>query len=114
VIAKALCSIPEISPARLDKLVDKAIELFRRRLRLAHAQLQGIVQVLFVVGADVEIHGKQVSQRHSSAGGVQLSLADGDPRPIRSQLAESEDPAAIRDADEANIFLGPVLQDFLS
>jgi hypothetical protein len=98
---------------RLDELVDKGVERLSRRTCLAHAEVQGIVQVLFVIGTGIEIHGQQVLRRYSSAGRVQLQLSDGDPHPIRSQIAESEDPASIRDADEANIFLRLVLQDFL-
>ena len=52
---------------RLNELVDKRKQIRGRRTRLAQAQIQGIVQVLFVVGARIEVHGQQVLRRHSGA-----------------------------------------------
>ena len=98
---------------RLDELVDKRIKFRGRRARLAHAQIQRIVQVLLVVGARVEVHGQQVLRRHAGAGGVELQLADGDARAVCAKVAQAEDAAAVGDADEPNVFLRPVLQNLL-
>src|SRR5262249_55200198 len=96
-----------------DELVDKGIELLGLRARFAHAEIQRIVQVLLVVGAGVEIHGQQVLWRHSGAGGIELQLADGDASAVCTKISEAEDAAAIRDANESNVPLRPVLQDLL-
>ena len=92
----------------LDKLVDKRIKILGRRSRLAHSQIQRIVQVLLVVGTGVEVHGEQVLRRHSGAGSVELQFADGDPRAVCAEVAKTQDPAAVRDADKPHVFLRPV------
>ena len=98
---------------RLNELVDEGIKLLGRRAGLAHSQVKRIVQILLVVGAGVEIHGQQVLRRHSCAGGVELQLADRDSGAVCAEVAETEDAAAIGDADESNVFLRPVSQDLL-
>src|SRR5271156_3739889 len=97
----------------LDELVDEGIKLRSRRARLAHAQVERIVQVLLVVGPGVEIHGKQVLRRHSGAPGIKLQLTDRDPRAVCPEIAEAENAAAVRDADEADILLRPIPQNLI-
>ncbi len=96
-----------------DELIDKGIKVRGRRARLAHSQIQRIVQVLLVIGACVEVHRQQVLRRHSGAGGIELQLADGDARAVCAQITESKDSAAVRHADEPNVFLRPVFQNLL-
>jgi hypothetical protein len=54
----------------VDKLIYEGEQLLGRWPGLAHSQVQRIVQVLLVVRARVDIHGKQVLRRHAGAGGV--------------------------------------------
>src|ERR1700721_93109 len=98
---------------RLDELVDERIKILSGRANLAHTQVQGIVQVLLVVGACVEVHGEQVLRRHSGAGGVQLQLADGNSGAVCAKASEAKDAAPTRNEYEAHIFLGPVFQSLL-
>src|SRR5258708_6461846 len=95
----------------LDELVDKRIKIRGRRACLAHSQIQRIAQILLVVGARVEVHGQQVLRRNTRAGCVQLQLSDGDARAICAEIAQAKDSAAVRDADEPNVFLRPVFED---
>ena len=96
-----------------DEFVDEGKQFRRRRARLAQAEIQGVVQVLLVVGAGVEVHGQEVLRRHAGAGGVELQLADRDAGAVGAEVAEAEDAAAVGDADESNVLLRPVLQDLL-
>ncbi len=48
---------------------------------------------------------------HSGAGGVELQFANGDARAVCAQITKSKDSAAVRDADESNVFLRPVFQN---
>src|ERR1017187_1122620 len=98
---------------RFDELIDKRKKLLSRRARLPHTQIQGIVQVLLIVSASIDVHGEQVLRRHSGAGGVQLQLSDGDARAICPKISEAEDAAGVRDANEPNVFLWPISQDLL-
>ena len=71
------------------------------------------MQVLLVVGARVEVHGQQVLRRHTGASGVELQLADRDACAVCPEVAQAKDSAAIRDADEPDVLLRPVLQNLL-
>jgi len=93
---------------RLNEFVDERIQLVGRWPGLAHAEIEWIAQVLLIVGTGVEIHGQQVLRRYSSAGGVELELADGNARPVCAKVAEAEYPAAVRDADKSDVLLRPV------
>ncbi len=66
---------------------------------------------MLVVGACVEVHLQQVLRWHSGAGGVELQFANGDARAVCAQITKSKDSAAVRDADESNVFLRPILQN---
>src|SRR5579864_6993804 len=98
---------------RLDEFVDERIEIISRRAGLAHTEVEGIVQVLFIVSARVKVHGEQILRRHPRAGGVQLQLANRDARSVGAKISEAEDAAAVRDADKPDIFLGPAPQNLL-
>ena len=50
-------------------------------------------------------------RRHAGAGGIKLQFADRDPCAVGAEIAETQDPPAVRDADEPNVLLGPVSQD---
>lgn len=94
----------------LDALCGQRVELgFRQRL-LARAHVERIGAQLLVRGADVEEHRQQARRRDGCACGVELQLADRDAHPVRADVAESENPAAGRHADEAHIALRPVAQ----
>jgi hypothetical protein len=97
----------------LDELVHEGKELGRRGACLTHAQVKGIVQILLVVGAGIEIHGQQVLRRHARTGGVELQLADGDAGAVGAEIAEAEDAPAVRNTDEPDILLRLVSQDLL-
>jgi hypothetical protein len=98
---------------RFDKLVDKGVEFAGRRAGLAHSEIERIVQVLFIVGAGIEIHREQILRRHARASRVQLQFSDRNAGPVGTKVAETENAAAIRDANKPDVLLRPVLQDFL-
>src|SRR5262245_35351140 len=95
-----------------NELVHKRIEFIRRWASPADAEVQRIAEILFVVGSGVEIHGQQIPRRHSGAGGVQLQLADWNRRPVCSKISQAQNAAAVGNADESDVLLGPVLQNF--
>ena len=45
------------------------------------------------------------------AGGVQGELADRDAHAVRAEIAEAEDALAVGDDDDADVAMGPILQD---
>jgi len=71
------------------------------------------VQVLLIVSARVKVHREQVLRRNSCAGGVQLQFSNGDAGAVCTKIPEAEDATGIGDANEPDIFLGPVSQDLL-
>src|SRR4029077_240251 len=91
---------------------DERIEVRRSRTRLAHAQVQGIVKVLFVIGAGIEVHWQQVLRRDTCTRRVELQLADGNAYAVGPEISKAENAAAIGDTDEADVLLRPVLQNF--
>src|SRR4029077_14894428 len=96
----------------LDELVDEGIELLRRRPCLMHAQIERIVQILLVVGDGIKIHGQEILRRYSGAGGVELQLADWDAYAIGPEIPETQNATAVGDANESDVLLWPVPQDF--
>src|SRR5215470_1913388 len=90
---------------RFDEFVNKGIQVFRRGAIPAEAQIQWIVQVLFIIRASIEIHRKQILWRHSSAGGIQLQLANGDASTVCAEITETENAAAVCNADDPDILL---------
>src|SRR5580692_3276291 len=75
----------------LDELVDEGIEIFSGWAGLAHTQVQGIVQVLLIVGARVEVHREQILRWHTGASGIQLQLANGDSGAVGAKISEAQD-----------------------
>ncbi len=45
------------------------------------------------------------------AGGVQGELADRDPHAVRAEIAETQDALAVGDDDDADVAMGPILED---
>src|SRR6202030_354773 len=98
---------------RLYEFVDERIKILGGWAGLAHAQVQGIAQVLLIVSARIEVHREQILRRYTGAGGVQLQLANGDARSVGAKISEAKDAATVRDADKTDVFLGPVSQNLL-
>lgn len=95
---------------RLDELLGQLVEFGLARRQLAGAEIVGVGAQVLVRGADIEQDGQEHIRRHGGAGGVELQLADRDAHAVRTDVAEAEDAAAGRDADEAHVLLGPVAQ----
>src|SRR5262249_52481235 len=93
----------------VDQLINERIQFVGRGSGSAQSEIQRIVKVLLVVGTGIEKHGHQKLRWHSSASGVELKLADGNRSAVCPDISEAEDSATIRNADEPNIVLGPVL-----
>src|SRR5262249_55704912 len=61
-----------------------------------------------------EVHRQQAVRRYAGGSSVKLELADWDANAVGAQVAQSEDSAAIRHADDAHLFDRPVAQDLLN
>jgi hypothetical protein len=71
------------------------------------------VKILLVIRACVQVHRQQIAGWNAGAGGVKLKLADRDSGAVRAEIAQAEYPAAVGDANEANILVRPVSENLL-
>jgi hypothetical protein len=78
---------------------------------LPEAEVKGIVEEAFVVGAGVDGDGKTLRGMDTGAGGVDREFPDRDAHSIGAEVAEAEDALAVRDNDDADIGLLPIPQN---
>src|SRR5260370_5280948 len=65
-----------------------------------------------VGGADIEQHRQQALWRDRRTRRIELQLADRDSHAVGADIAEAEDTASCRNADETYIPLRPAAQNF--
>jgi hypothetical protein len=95
----------------VHELVHELLELLATDALLAQTDVEGVGQVLLVVGAAVE-HDRQAHLgRHTGARRVQRQLADGDAHAVGALVAQAEDALAVGEANGADVLLRPVVQD---
>ncbi len=93
----------------MHELVDEAVIGLARQPPLAQAEIIGIAQQLFVVGADVEHDRQALLRMHAGAGRIERELADRNTHAVGAEIAETEDALAVGDDDEL-CGIWPVLQ----
>jgi hypothetical protein len=96
---------------RLHEFLDEFVEFLLGWRRFAHPEIERIRPKRRVGRADIEQHGQQAIGRHRRAGGIELQFADRDSHAVGADIAETENPPAGRDADEAHIAFRPIPQD---
>ena len=83
-----------------------------RHALLTEPQVEGIVQVAFGVGADVDRHGQRFLRIHAGAGRVKRELADGNPHAVHAQVAQPQNTGTVGDDDDVHVLVGDVRHEF--
>ena len=112
-VLKVDTAVREHLPHRIHKLVHECVKLLGRRTVLTQSDVQWIFEILFIIGAGIEVHGQQPLRRDARSRGIKLQFANGDTHSVGSQIAEAKDPARIGYADEPHVLNGPVAKHFL-
>ncbi len=94
-----------------DEFVDEFVISRTAQAFLPHADIIGIVQEVFVVGADVQHHRQAVFRVDAGAGRVKRKLADRNAHAVGAEVAEAEDALSVRDDDKLRR-IRPVGQQF--
>src|ERR1700730_3342641 len=78
---------------------------------LAQADIVGIVQQRFVVGAHIQHHRKTKLWMYSGTGGIKRELPDRNAHTVGAEIAEAQDALAVGHHDELHR-IRPVAQKF--
>ena len=97
----------------VDELVDEGQILRAAQARLAKAEIEGVLEQLLIVRADVQDDRQAILGRYAGAGRVERKLAEWDAHPAGAEIAEAEDALAVGHHDEAHILFGPVAKQLL-
>ena len=92
-----------------DEFVDEVVIGRAGQPLLAEADVIGILQERFVVGADVQHHRQAEFRVHAGAGRIKRQLADRNAHAVGAEIAEAEDALAVGDDDQLRR-IGPVAQ----
>ncbi len=93
--------------------VDELLVLRPAHARVAHAQVQGVVQPLLVVRPHVERDRERAVGGDARAEGVEAELADRNAHPARALVAQPQDPLAVGHHDHRRVGDAGVQQDLL-
>ena len=77
---------------------------------LTEAEIERVFEQFSIVGADIEGDRQTISRWRAGAGGVERELADRDAHAADAEVAQAQNPLAVGDDDEADIFLRPVAE----
>ena len=98
----------------VDKLVHELLRLGDRPPLLPETEVERVREQLGVVGPEVEADREGRARVDTGSSDVEGELADGDPHPSDSKIAETEDAGAVGyDGDSGSLATGPVLEDRL-
>ena len=75
------------------------------------AEVQHVLAQVRVVRAHVEHHRQALPRRNARARGVERELADRNPHAVGAEIAQAQDPLPVGDDDDADVLLGPVVQN---
>ncbi len=106
----------DVRPAALDgshKGLDKIVVLLAANALVLPADVNGIVEQRFVVGAHVEQHGQAMLRRNAAQRRVERHLADGNAHAARALIAQAEDALAVADHNAAHVVVARVGEDLL-
>ncbi|OPZ76746.1 MAG: hypothetical protein BWY77_01833 [bacterium ADurb.Bin431] len=77
------------------------------------ADVQGIGEQTFVIGADVDLDRQAVGGMEPGGGDVEADLADGNAHAVAAEVAQSENALAIGDHDQGDVGEGGVAEDVI-
>ena len=96
----------DVRPAlgqRGDEFVDEAVVFLAAHALVPPADVERIVEIFLVVGADIEQDRQRGRRIDAAAGGVQRQLADRDAHAAGALIAEAENALAIGDDDDLGL-----------
>ena len=94
-----------------EELLDHLVVRGAPQALLRQPDVERILEQRLVVRADVQRDRQALRGMDARAGGVQGELADRDAHAVRAEIAEAEDALAVGDDDDADVAMGPILQD---
>ena len=94
----------------LDEAVHKGVVVLAPEAVLGVAEVERVVEQLFVVGPAVKGDGQGQLGVDAGPGDVQGELADGDAHASGALVAEAQDALVVGDHDEAHARLGGVAE----
>ena len=97
----------------LDELLDEGVVLGAPQPREPPAEVELVVQQRLVVRSDVEADRERLGRVDARRRGVKGELADRDPHPAGTLVAEAEDPLVVGHDDEADVREGRVPEDLV-
>ena len=84
---------------RGDEFVDEFVIGRAGQSPLPHADIVGVVQKFFVVGADIQHHRQAEFRMNAGAGGIERQLADRNAHAVGAEVAKAQDTLAVGDDD---------------
>lgn len=106
----------DVGPAVLDGFdegFDEGVVLGTADAMVLPADVDGVGEEGFVVGADVEEDGEAVFGGDAAEGGIEGHFADGDAHAAGALVAEAEDAFAVGDDDAADLIELGVVEHFV-
>ena len=88
---------------RGDEFLDEIVVVGPAHALVAPADIERIVEIFGVVGADIEQHGQRGRRIDAAAGRIERELADGDAHAAGALVAEAEDALAVGDDDDLGL-----------
>ena len=95
-----------------DEFLHERKVFVARHALLTEPQVEGIVQIAFRVGADVDRHGQSFLRIHAGAGRVKRELADGNPHAVHAQVAQPQNTGTVGDDDDVHVLVRDVRHEF--
>ncbi|EKD39201.1 MAG: hypothetical protein ACD_75C00476G0001 [uncultured bacterium] len=91
-----------------DKFFNQLFVFFTAYPRVFQADIQGVVEQYFVVGADIDGNRQAERRMNPATGGVEGEFANRNPHAVGAQIAEAENTLAIGNDNYADILPMPV------
>ena len=97
----------------VDKFLDELVVLRAANALVLPADVDGVVEKGFIVGAHIEQNRQAVLRRDAAQRGVEGHLADGNAHAACALIAQSENALAVRDHDAAHLVKARVGEDLV-
>src|SRR5882757_2133017 len=94
-----------------DKGLHKVIVFLSSYTVVAPTYIEGVVEALLIVGADIEQDGKTVFRMDATERGVEGHLPDRDAHTSCALVAEAQDSFAVADHDAFHVIVAGVIED---
>jgi hypothetical protein len=105
--------IGKVSLHAEDEPLDDLLVLLPLEAAVAVAEVERVGEKPLVVRADVEADGEADGRVEASGGHVEAHLTDRDSHAVRAEVAEAEDPLAVRHHDEGDVRPAERLEDLV-